>query len=78
LQNDQRATLGCGTLILIALIVLIFGNMSGDRADRRINELNQNIQNLDMKVQQQSQEIKELRKDISELLRIVREQANEN
>lgn len=55
-ETHQKVSLGCGSLILIALIVLIFGGNSSEGMMR--------MQMLEMKseIQLLSNEIKELRK----------------
>ena len=50
-QQPQKVQLGCGTLIVIALIVMLF---SGDRSDRRMRkemrELRETIERLEKKI----------------------------
>ena len=47
---DNRVSLGCGTLILIALIVVIFGNMGGHDASHQVNALQEQIAKLNLTV----------------------------
>ncbi|MFM1559001.1 MAG: hypothetical protein VCA73_21215 [Roseibacillus sp.] len=45
--QEVRASLGCGTLILIAIIVIIFsGHKDHDRLENQIGELTQEVQRL--------------------------------
>jgi hypothetical protein len=46
-QQEVRASLGCGTLLLIALIVLIFGgHQDHDQLENRVEELKREIHSL--------------------------------
>lgn len=54
-ESSRTANLGCGTLILVALIVLIFGNKNDD--------LVREIQGLRTEVQQLSEEVRNLKSD---------------
>ena len=55
---EVRASLGCGTLILIAIIVIIFsGHKDHDRLENQIGELTQEVQRL-------RQEVSALRNDL--------------
>ncbi len=42
-DSTQKVSLGCGTLILIALIVLLFSNGGGNRTAREITELKNSV-----------------------------------
>jgi len=55
-HSDQPVSLGCGTLILIALIVLIFSNDNDDQG-RELRDLRSDVQAL-------TEEVSELRKAI--------------
>ena len=55
-SSGNTASLGCGTLILIALIVLIFGNKNDDLTGE-IRSLRQDVQKL-------SNEVRDLREDV--------------
>ena len=39
MDKNQKASLGCGTLILIALIVLIFANIGGNKCAEEVRNL---------------------------------------
>lgn len=64
MAEDRKVSLGCGTLILIALIVLIFGNAnrSNDFADveRELQKLQSEISQLHRAVDQQTERISSL------------------
>jgi predicted ribosome quality control (RQC) complex YloA/Tae2 family protein len=69
-QND-KVSLGCGTLILIVLIVMIFGNMGSQNLEPQIHSLKNSIQDLERttgklenKIDQQTQHIEALRREI--------------
>jgi len=62
MDKNQSVSLGCGTLILIALIVLIFGG----RSDRDVRELQQEVLELTGLVQQQTEAMKQLEKSLAE------------
>lgn len=57
-SSGNTANLGCGTLILVALIVLIFGNKNNDVVSE--------IRNLRTEVQQLSEEVRQLRVERAE------------
>ncbi len=45
-STNQKVGLGCGTLILIALIVMIFSNSGTRGLDGQIRDLNREVQSL--------------------------------
>ena len=50
-QNDKGVQLGCGTLIVIALIVMIFsGGRDTDKILKSVDELNTKVTRLEQKV----------------------------
>lgn len=58
-QQEVRASLGCGTLILIAIIVIIFsGHQDHDKLERQLDTLTREVGTL-------RQEVSELRKDLA-------------
>lgn len=59
-QQEIRASLGCGTLILIAIIVILFGGHSDH------NILETKIDKLTAKVERLQDEVEELREDLEE------------
>jgi Sec-independent protein translocase protein TatA len=60
-QIQQNATLGCGSLILIALIVIIFSKSGADELQKEIKSLGGEVKELKQSVENQSTQIKELR-----------------
>lgn len=59
--TDNKVSLGCGTLILIALIVLLFGNSGGDsNLKREIRSLKNEVRSLDQKASELQSEVKKL------------------
>ncbi len=48
--QTPRVQLGCGTLILIALIVIIFSGRDGRRLSREVESLHQKIDRLEKKI----------------------------
>lgn len=71
MQNpENKASLGCGTLILIALIVMIFGN-SNRSDDKQITDkilqLQSEIGSLRFEVGKQSDSLVRIEKSLNEL-----------
>lgn len=64
LVQGQEVSLGCGTLILIALIVLIFGRGNTNELERQVDALRTDVQQLRTTIEEQSQQIQELRKQL--------------
>ena len=51
MEDSQKVGLGCGTLILIAIIVLIFGNAGNEELSQDIQQLRQQVAQLNTSVQ---------------------------
>jgi outer membrane murein-binding lipoprotein Lpp len=50
-QNNNSVQLGCGTLIVIAIIVAIFsGDRGNDKVQSELRELNQKVDRLELKI----------------------------
>ena len=50
-HTDNRVQLGCGTLIIIALIVMIFsGGQSSDTLRHSVEDLSQKVERLEKKI----------------------------
>jgi outer membrane murein-binding lipoprotein Lpp len=60
MDKNQKVSLGCGTLILIALIVMIFSNASTDDVQKEVNELRSEVRELNSKVEQLESKIDKL------------------
>jgi hypothetical protein len=68
--DKQTVNLGCGTLIVIALIVLIFSNQdrSGEisRMGDQLGKLEARVAQLQSTIEDQSREIATLRRQLAE------------
>ena len=60
-NRSQQATLGCGTLILIALIVMIFSGGGTKDLEREVKDLKTEVGALRKAVESQTDEIHALR-----------------
>jgi archaellum component FlaC len=63
-NRTQQVSLGCGTLILIALIVLIFSGRGTGDLEREIQGLRSEVKKLKMVVEEQTGEIKSLQQKL--------------
>ena len=63
-NRTQQVSLGCGTLILIALIVLIFSGRIPENLDRDIKALRTDVQELKKAIDDQADEIRELQQQL--------------
>jgi hypothetical protein len=61
LAQGQEVSLGCGTLVLIALIVLIFSGRGSSDVEREVRRLRSEVTDLKKAVEAQSAEIRQLR-----------------
>ncbi len=59
-DHTQKATLGCGTLILIAIIVAIFSNNGTRDVERGVDDLRRDVQELKKSIDSQSEKIRGL------------------
>lgn len=59
-DNSQSVSLGCGTLILIALIVLFFSRSNTDDLQKDVRQLQQDVRNLETTVKAQTATIDRL------------------
>jgi hypothetical protein len=59
-DHTQKATLGCGTLILIALIVAIFSNHGSNNFEEGLASLRGDVKELKKSIDAQSDKIREL------------------
>ena len=71
MNPNDKVGLGCGTLILIVLIVMIFGNMGSQDLVPEIHKLQKSVQGLELKIgdlenkiDQQTQNIEALQQEI--------------
>jgi len=65
-KRTQHATLGCGTLILIALIVLFFGRPGLTDLEREVRLLRSEVGDLKKAIESQTNEIKRLKDKLKE------------
>jgi hypothetical protein len=63
-SRTQQVSLGCGTLILIALIVLIFSGRRTDDLEREIRGLRSDVNELKTSIDGQANEIERLQQKI--------------
>jgi Sec-independent protein translocase protein TatA len=63
-DRTQQVSLGCGTLILIALIVLIFSGRGTGDLEREVRELRSQVSELKNSVEAQTSEIKVLQQKL--------------
>jgi hypothetical protein len=61
LAKGQEVSLGCGTLVLIALIVLFFSGRGTSDLEREVRRLRSEVGDLKKAVEAQSAEIQQLR-----------------
>ncbi len=73
MEANHKVSLGCGTLILIALIVLIFGNMGEDNVSGKINRLDAKIKSLESVINDQTAQIELLQTSIDSLRQELRQ-----
>ena len=64
MEKNEKVSLGCGSLILIALIVLIFANTGKDELRADIKALDADVKSLQSSIQLQSQQLQELTRAI--------------
>jgi hypothetical protein len=65
-DRTQHVTLGCGTLILIALIVLFFSRPGIGDLEREVRGLRSDVGELKKTIETQSAEIKALRERLDQ------------
>jgi Sec-independent protein translocase protein TatA len=63
-KRTQQVSLGCGTLILIALIVLIFSGRGTGDLEREVHGLRSEVGELKKSVEAQTAEIKALQQKL--------------
>ena len=63
-KRSNQVSLGCGTLILIALIVLIFGGRGTNELEHQIQGLGNEISELKKSVEAQTKEFKLLQQKL--------------
>ena len=63
-KRTQQATLGCGTLIIIALIVMFFSRPGVTDLEREVKSLRSEVGELKKAVESQTNEITKLREKL--------------
>lgn len=66
-DRSQPVSLGCGTLILICLIVLIFSGGQSEELEKELRNLRQEIVTLNTTVNNQTMEISKLQEEVIKL-----------
>ncbi len=68
MDMGRKVSLGCGTLILIVLIVLIFGNLGSKDVEREVRGLRQEVVELRRAISDQEEQIRRLRMEVQSLI----------
>ncbi len=66
MESNQRVTLGCGTLILIALIVMTFSGTQSNGNKHELQQLRTEIRTLQSMVQAQELAIQKLQRTLED------------
>ena len=66
MESNQKASLGCGTLILIALIVMIFSGTHSSGNKHELQQLQTEIRTLQSMVQAQHLTIQKLQRTLED------------
>ena len=66
MESNQRVRLGCGTLILIALIVMIFSGTPNRDIKQELQQLQTEIRSLQSMVEAQRASIQKLQRTIED------------
>jgi peptidoglycan hydrolase CwlO-like protein len=69
MNRNETVSLGCGTLIIIALIVMFLGNANQQDLATRINEMQKNIDALTESIRRIENKLDEQTKDIESIRR---------
>ena len=62
-DRDQKVSLGCGTLILIAIIVMIFSSRDDNDVERELRQLKSEVQQLKSAVEAQTSELRKMQRE---------------
>jgi type II secretory pathway component PulM len=62
-NREQSVSLGCGTLILIAIIVMIFSSSNDQDIERELKQLKSEVQLLKSAVEAQTTELQKLQRE---------------
>jgi len=69
MNTDRRATLGCGTLILIALIVIIFSKGGTNELKDELRKSTSKLDNLEKAISDQSARLDSVRSVVEQQTR---------
>ena len=73
MNNDKSVTpkvgLGCGTLILIALIVLILGNAGNTDNEKEFNKLHKKLNSMESKIENIQRDLSNIRRGLKNSIR---------
>lgn len=67
-SNDVTGKLGCGTLILVAIVVAMFSQAGVDDLESEVESLRQTVEELEQTIETQTQEIRAFRLQIDSLI----------
>lgn len=68
-NTDRRASLGCGTLILIALIVIIFSKGGIGEVEEGLRKSTTKLENLEKAISDQSAQLESIRSIVEQQTR---------
>ena len=68
METKQKATLGCGTLILLAVIVLTFTHAGNEDAKREVRQLREEVKLLQSTVTTQSRDIQDMKRMLKQIV----------
>lgn len=66
-DNNTKASLGCGSLILIAIIVLIFSNGKNEEMENQLRGAQTSIKNLESEIETQSDTLSRIEDELKKL-----------
>jgi cell division protein FtsB len=64
MRDDRSVQLGCGTLLIILLIVIFFGNRGLDDLGNRLTKLDAKVDVLQQEIQGLRTSVEKLREDV--------------
>ena len=67
MDSNRSVSLGCGTLILIILIVVIFGNMANKEVQQEVQQLNGRLDRMEALLEAQAATLDGLRAAVEAL-----------
>ncbi len=73
MNDNQKVGLGCGTLILIALIVLIFGNLESEKSSQDIKAIRREVSRLENSVRRLQTTLGKQSKQLADIQLLLKE-----